>query len=207
MKYKSWPSTYNTLTPKWNRRRFLQTNRSSAFTWHKLLVCLSELIHFVSKIPNDIKSLLVQVMAWRRAGDKPLPELLLTQCTDAYMHHHGSPTPTLRNNDVFITSKWHHFDVITTKSHRFEVIATLLLRHVFSGPINSTSRKLCTRFIFCYVLWWIEVVQLSFTHHMIFPVSVINSLWPSDAIWRHIAGSTLVQVMACCLTATSHYLN
>ena len=35
----------------------------------------------------------------------------------------------------------------------------------------------------------------------------INSLWPSDAIWRQESGSTLAQVMACCLTATSHYLN
>ena len=30
---------------------------------------------------------------------------------------------------------------------------------------------------------------------------------PSDAIWRQISGSTLAQVMACCLTAPSHYLN
>ena len=35
----------------------------------------------------------------------------------------------------------------------------------------------------------------------------LNSLWPSDAIWRHRSGSTLAQVMACCLTAPSHYLN
>ena len=34
-----------------------------------------------------------------------------------------------------------------------------------------------------------------------------NSLWPSDAIWWHRLRSTLVHVMACCLTATSHYLN
>ena len=34
-----------------------------------------------------------------------------------------------------------------------------------------------------------------------------NSLRPSDAIWRHRFGSTLAQVMACCLTAPSHYLN
>ena len=33
------------------------------------------------------------------------------------------------------------------------------------------------------------------------------SLWPSDTIWRQRTGLTLVQVMACCLTATSHYLN
>ena len=35
----------------------------------------------------------------------------------------------------------------------------------------------------------------------------INSLWPSDTKWRHRYGSTLAQVMACCLTAPSHYLN
>ena len=35
----------------------------------------------------------------------------------------------------------------------------------------------------------------------------VNSLWPSDAIWRQRSWSTLVQVMACCLTAPSHYLN
>ena len=35
----------------------------------------------------------------------------------------------------------------------------------------------------------------------------INSLRPSDAIWWHRSGSTLAQVMACCLTAPSHYLN
>ena len=35
----------------------------------------------------------------------------------------------------------------------------------------------------------------------------LNSLWPSDAIWRQGSMSTLVQVMACCLMAPSHYLN
>ena len=38
-------------------------------------------------------------------------------------------------------------------------------------------------------------------------VRMINSLRPSDTICGHRAGSTLAQVMACCLTAPSHYLN
>ena len=38
-------------------------------------------------------------------------------------------------------------------------------------------------------------------------VSWINSLGPSDTIWQQRSGSTLAQVMACCLTAPSHYLN
>ena len=35
----------------------------------------------------------------------------------------------------------------------------------------------------------------------------VNSLGPSDAIRWQRSGSTLAQVMACCLTAPSHYLN
>ena len=38
-----------------------------------------------SQINN--KPVLVQVMAWRRTCDKPLPELMLTQFIDAYMRH------------------------------------------------------------------------------------------------------------------------
>ena len=39
----------------------------------------------VSRRPFDNKSLLVQVMAWRRTGDKPLPEPMMTQLIDAYI--------------------------------------------------------------------------------------------------------------------------
>ena len=36
---------------------------------------------------------------------------------------------------------------------------------------------------------------------------LLNSLWLSDAIWGQRSGSTLAQIMACCLMAPSHYLN
>ena len=39
------------------------------------------------KGPIDNNSALVQVMAWRRMGDKPLSEPILTQFTNAYMRH------------------------------------------------------------------------------------------------------------------------
>ena len=35
----------------------------------------------------------------------------------------------------------------------------------------------------------------------------VNSFWPGDVIWWQRTGSTLAPVMACCLTAPSHYLN
>ena len=39
------------------------------------------------------------------------------------------------------------------------------------------------------------------------PGTVCHALWPSGAIWHHWSWSTLVQVMAWCLMAPSHYLN
>ena len=46
-------------------------------------------------------------------------------------------------------------------------------------------------------------------HQRIFghKLTSIDTWWPSDAIWWHKSASTLIQVMACCLTAPSHYLN
>ena len=44
-------------------------------------------LKFVPKGPIDNKSVLVQVMAWHWRSNKPLPEPILAQLTDAYMRH------------------------------------------------------------------------------------------------------------------------
>ena len=41
---------------------------------------------------------------------------------------------------------------------------------------------------------------------IVMSVFISFSLWRSDTIWRQRSGSTLAQVIACCLTAPSHYL-
>ena len=46
-------------------------------------------LKFVPKGPVGNKSALAQVMAWRQTGDKPLPEPMLTQFTNAYMGRQG----------------------------------------------------------------------------------------------------------------------
>ena len=51
----------------------------------RILVQIS--LKFVPRDSNDNKSALDQAMAWRRTGDKPLPDQMLTQFTDAYMRH------------------------------------------------------------------------------------------------------------------------
>ena len=44
-------------------------------------------LKFVPKGSIDYNSTLVQVVAWHRTGEKPLPESMLTQFTDAYIRH------------------------------------------------------------------------------------------------------------------------
>ena len=51
----------------------------------RILIRIS--LKFVPRSPIDNKPALVQVMAWHRTGDKPLPEVMLAQFTDAYMRH------------------------------------------------------------------------------------------------------------------------
>ena len=61
--------------------------------------------------------------------------------------------------------------------------------------------------------WWgfscmLWLVKVAFVQVVLIKLElVLNTLWPSDAIWRRRYWSTLVQVMTCCLTAPSHYLN
>ena len=44
---------------------------------------------FVPNGPIYNNPALVQIMAWRRIGDKPLSEPMLSRFTDAYMRHYG----------------------------------------------------------------------------------------------------------------------
>ena len=44
-------------------------------------------VKFVPKGTIENKSALVQVFTWCRRGNKPLPETIMTQFTDAYMRH------------------------------------------------------------------------------------------------------------------------
>ena len=59
-----------------------QMTFSNASSWVKICIFL-----FVPKSPIDNKSALIQAVAWRRTGNKPLPELMMTQFNDAYMRH------------------------------------------------------------------------------------------------------------------------
>ena len=47
-------------------------------------------LKFVPEGPINNISALVQIMAWRRTGDKQLSEAMMTQFNDTYMRHSAS---------------------------------------------------------------------------------------------------------------------
>ena len=59
---------------------------------------------------------------------------------------------------------------------------------------SAFQRRSCFFVVVVFVFFTARsMVSLSFIHHRSF--GDINSLWPSDTIWRHSSGSTLAQVM------------
>ena len=51
----------------------------------KFCILIAILLKFVTKGPINNILALVQIMAWRQPGAKPLSEPMLTQFTDAFM--------------------------------------------------------------------------------------------------------------------------
>ena len=79
-------SFINSYPPGQNGRHFADDIFECIF-FEKFFILIQISLKFVPKGPNENKSALVQVMAWRRIGDKPLPEPILAEFTDAYMPH------------------------------------------------------------------------------------------------------------------------
>ena len=53
----------------------------------KFCIMIRISLKFVTNGPIDNKPTLVQVLAGRRTGDKPLPEPMINKFIDAYMQH------------------------------------------------------------------------------------------------------------------------
>ena len=80
-------STFNTFRPRRNGCHFADNIFKYISMNEKFCILIQIPLKFVPKGLIDNKSALVQVMAWRRTGDKPLPESKLAQFTDKYMQH------------------------------------------------------------------------------------------------------------------------
>ena len=77
-------------------------------------------------------------------------------------------------------------------------IQHLNLKWIWMDGMDSV----CMLFV-CFCLF----VNVTNNHIGVCDSFVTSDSWPSDAIWWHRSRLSLAQVMACCLTAPSHYLD
>ena len=79
----------DTSPPEQNGHQFCRRIFRFIFMNEKFCISIRISLKFVPRRLVDNKPALVQVMAWRRTGDKPLHEPMLTKLADAYMRHQG----------------------------------------------------------------------------------------------------------------------
>ena len=118
-----------------------------------------------------------------------------------FLHHRTNPWMTIKNDNL------HTSTPCLTRS----VFVLVMTSQSIADNITMT-RQLWHNHVQCDI-WLVRYrfnswpySRLACTNTGLSKV-MLNSLWPSDVIWRQGSMSTLAQVVACCLTAPSHYLN
>ena len=75
--YYTCPNFVNSLRPRQNRRRFADDTFKRIFVNENVRIAIKISLKFVPKGPINNNPALVQIMAWRRSGDKPLSEPMM----------------------------------------------------------------------------------------------------------------------------------
>ena len=93
-------------------------------------------VKFVPGSPIEHKPTVVQVMAWCRTGDEPLPGPMMTQFTDAYMWH------------IFFVCAWHsnYSWLIATGQIQVQIAHFNIYSNLILAPANPKQ--------FCFGLGW-----------------------------------------------------
>ena len=102
---------------------------SNESVWISITISLK----FIPKGPIDYKSVLVQVMAWQRTGEKPLPESMLTKFTEAYM--------VLGGNEITKLGRSFHWGLVhLVQSASLRWNSPKIFHTVFETlPVDATS--------------------------------------------------------------------
>ena len=74
-----WNCMFNTLRPRLSRRHFADDRFRYIFLNENILISIKKITEFIAKGPINKLPALVQIMAWRRPGDKPLFEAMMVR--------------------------------------------------------------------------------------------------------------------------------
>ena len=89
----------NSLRPRRNGRYNADDILKCIFLNENVSIAIKISLKFVPKGPINNIPPLVQIMAWRRTGDEPLSEPMMTQFNDAYTRHSASMTSMTSMSD------------------------------------------------------------------------------------------------------------
>ena len=78
---------FNALRPRQDGRHSTEDDFKRVFLKENVWISIDISMTFIPKGPIDNIPALVQIMAWRRPGDKPLSEPMVVWLADAYMRH------------------------------------------------------------------------------------------------------------------------
>ena len=177
-------SCINILRPWQNVRRFADDTFKRIFLNENVRISIKISLRFVPKGPINNIPALVQIMAWRRSGVKPLSELMMV----SLLMHICVTRPQWVNPSIckiilqWLIKLWY----LLCKRTRDNIVKSCTKPLISSSSYDCESLK----------VRWSTLVDASNS----------NSLWPSNAVQRHRSRSTLAWIMACCLTAPNHYL-
>ena len=126
-----WPfelgSSVITLRPRQNGRHFADDTFKRIFLNENVRISFQISLKLVPKGPINNIPALVQIMAWRRPGDKPLSKPMMTQFNDIYIRHSASMSYRWSPNTRRLSSS--------------VLIVSLLLDRISFGT-NSRTRRM-----------------------------------------------------------------
>ena len=134
--YKVPDAAINSLRPRQNGRHFADEISKCIFLKENVWIPIKISLKFVPKGPiNDIPAL-VQIMAWRRPGEKPLSEPMLVS-----LPTHICVTRPQWVNTLRPRQNGHHFADDVSKcifwNEKVWILLTISLKFVFKGSINN----------------------------------------------------------------------
>ena len=98
--YVTRPQWVNTLRPRQNGRRFADDVFKCIFLNENEWISLKISLKFAPKVPINNIPALVQIMAWRRPGDKPLSEPMIVRLPSLSLNKLMSSWPPQHRVDI-----------------------------------------------------------------------------------------------------------
>ena len=108
-----WRKKVNTLRPRQNGRHFAADTFNRVFVKENVRISINLPLKFVPKGPISNIPALVQIMAWRRPGDKPLSEPVMV----SLLTHIRVTRPQWVNIPALVTLKFSKHESKTGKSN------------------------------------------------------------------------------------------